>query len=44
MLGYIAPLKKVEYVVYGDLIIIYPKSYSIHLGRTTSGISLSPKP
>ena len=27
----IAPLKKIEYGVYGDLIVIYPKPSSIYL-------------
>ena len=27
----IVPHKKIEYVVYGDLILIYPKSYSTYL-------------
>ena len=30
----IVPLKKIEYGVYGDLIIIYPKPYSIYFRRT----------
>ena len=29
-----APLKYIEYGVYGDLIIIYPKPYSIYLWGT----------
>ena len=33
--GYIVPLKYIECGVYGDLIIIYPKPYSIYLRRTT---------
>ena len=34
-LGSIAPLKYIEYGVYGDLIIIYPKPFSIYLRGTT---------
>ena len=34
MSRYIAPLKSVEYGVYGDLTIIYPRLYSIYLRRT----------
>ena len=30
----IVPLKKIGYRVYGDLIIIYPKPYSIYLRGT----------
>ena len=33
-LGYIVPLKWMEYGIYGDLIIIYPKPYSIYLRGT----------
>ena len=29
-----SPFKYIEYGVYGDLIIIYPKPYSIYLRRT----------
>ena len=32
--GSIVPLKYIEYGVYGDLIIIYPKPYSIYLRGT----------
>ena len=32
--GPIVPLKQIEYGVYGDLIIIYPKPYSIYLRGT----------
>ena len=31
---FIFPLKKIEYGVYGELIIIYPKPYSIYLRGT----------
>ena len=30
-LGYRVPLKQIDYGVYRDLIILYPKSYSIYL-------------
>ena len=30
----IVPLKQIEYGVYGDLIILYPKPYSIHVSGT----------
>ena len=39
MRGVIVPLKWIEYGVYGDLIIIYPKPYSIYL-RGTIGFSV----
>ena len=32
--GFIVLLKQIEYGVYGDLIIIYPKPYSIYLRGT----------
>ena len=32
--GVIIPLKLIEYGVYGDLIIMYPKPYSIYLRGT----------
>ena len=32
--GSIVPLKQIEYGVYADLIIIYPKPYSIYLEVT----------
>ena len=32
----VVPLKKIEHGVYGDLIIIYPKPYSIYLRETIS--------
>ena len=32
----IVPLKQIEYWVYGDLIIVYPKPYSIYLRGTTT--------
>ena len=32
--GFIVPLKQIEYGVYGDFIIIYPKPYSIYLRGT----------
>ena len=28
----IVPLNRIEYGVYGDLILIYPKPYSVYLG------------
>ena len=28
----IVPLKEIEHGVYGDLVIIYPRPYSIYLG------------
>ena len=34
-LGFMAPLKEIEYGVYRDLIIISPKPYSICLRGTT---------
>ena len=34
--GYIVPLKKIEYGVYGILIITYPKPYSMYLRGTIS--------
>ena len=37
----IVPLGLIEYGVYGDLIIIYPKPYSIYL-RGTIGMLFSP--
>ena len=37
----IVPLKWIEYGVYGDLVIMYPKPYSIYLRGT---ITLNPKP
>ena len=37
----IAPLRQIEYGLYGDLMIIYSKPYSIYLRGI---ISLSPKP
>ena len=37
----IIPLKQIEYGVYGDLVRIYPKSYSIYLGGLEP---LTPKP
>ena len=33
-LGFIVPLKLIEYGVYGDLTTIYPKPYSIYLNGT----------
>ena len=30
----IVPLKQIEYGVFGDLIVIYPKPYSIYLRAT----------
>ena len=33
-LGFIVPVKQIEYGVYGDLIILYPKPYSIYLRGT----------
>ena len=33
-LGLRVPLKQIEYGVYGDLVIIYPKPHSIYLRRT----------
>ena len=32
--GFTAPLRQLEYRVYGDLVIIYPKPYSIYLRGT----------
>ena len=32
--AYSPPLKQIEYGVYGDLIILYPRPYSIHLRGT----------
>ena len=32
--GVIVPLKSIEYRVYGDLIMTYPKPYSIYLRET----------
>ena len=37
-LGFIVPLKSTKYEVYGDLITVYPKPYSIYL-RWTIGLS-----
>ena len=37
----VVPLESIEYGVYGDLIMICPKPYSIYLGGTTT---LDPKP
>ena len=37
MRGYIVPRKHIEYWVYGDLIIIYPKPYSIYVRGTVTG-------
>ena len=33
-MGVIVPLKQMKYAVYGDLIRIYPKPYSIYLRGT----------
>ena len=34
LLNLIVPLKKIEYGVYGDLLVLYPKPYSIYLRGT----------
>ena len=39
-LGYILPLKYIEYEVYGDLILVYPKPYSIYFLRGTITLNL----
>ena len=39
----IVPLELIEYGVYGDLTIIYPKPHSIHL-RGTISLNLKPEP
>ena len=33
-IGFIVPLKWIDYGVYADLILIYPKPYSIYLRGT----------
>ena len=37
----IVPLKYIEYGLYGDLIIVYPKPYSIYLSGTKNKSSSS---
>ena len=42
-LGLRVPLKQIEYGVYGDLVIIYPKPHSIYLRRTIGFRTLIPE-